>query len=377
MASIRKRVGKPDENDKPGKTTYLVEIRLKGYPHQRATFEKLTDAKRWANQTESAIKEGRYFKTTEAKRHTLADLIDRYIEKVLIPTKPGQIIHQKPQLKWFKERIGYLVLADVTTAALIQCRDDLQEETTNQGKTRGPSTINRYFAALGHAFTVAVNEWEWLETNPVSRMKKQKESDGRVRYLDEDELKRLLAACESSSHSMIKTIVLITLTTGMRKTEVLNLFWKEPKQPPTGKHGNVEAWGVIHQEQSKIVLHKTKNGNKRVIPLSSKVMDALREHGKVRRLDSDYVFPSENGKHSIDIRNVWEDVRAKAQLEDFRFHDLRHTTASHLAMNGASLAELAEILGHKTLQMVKRYAHLSDSHVAGVLERMNSKVFGE
>lgn len=370
MASIKKRTGTT------GRVSYLVEIRLRGYPHQRATFDKLTDAKRWAQQTESAIKDGRHFKTSEAKKHTLADLVGRYIEKVL-PTKPGQIIHQKPQLLWFKEKIGYLVLADVTTAVLIKCRDDLQSEPTSQGKTRGPATTNRYFAALGHAFTVAVNEWEWLESNPVRKMKKQKEPDGRIRYLDDDELKRLLAACESSTHPMINTIVLITLSTGMRKTEVLNSFWREPKKPPTGKHGNVEAWGVVHLEQNKIILHKTKNGGKRVIPLSGKALTAIRDYSRVRRLDTDFVFPSDDGKQAAEIRRAWEEVRAAAQLDDFRFHDLRHTAASYLAMNGASLAEIAEILGHKTLQMVKRYAHLSDSHVAGVVEKMNSRMFGD
>lgn len=370
MASIKKRVGKL-------KTTYLVEVRIKGYPHQRASFDKLTDAKRWAAQTETEIKDGKHFKTTEAKRHTLSDLVDRYIEKVLIPTKPGQIGHQKSQLLWFKEKIGVYTLADVTTAILIKCREDLHDETTTQGKTRGPATINRYFAALGHAFTVAVNEWEWLEANPVRKMKKQKESAGRVRYLDDDELSRLLAVCEASKHPMINTVVLITVSTGMRKTEALNLFWKEPKNPPTGKNGNIEAWGVAHPDQSKIILHKTKNGDKRVIPLSGKAMAALREYSKVRRLDTDYVFPSEDGKKHADIRAAWEAARDAAKLEDFHFHDLRHTAASYLVMNGASLAEIAEILGHKTLQMVKRYAHLSDSHVAGVLERMNNKVFGD
>jgi len=64
-------------------------------------------------------------------------------------------------------------------------------------------------------------------------------------------------------------------------------------------------------------------------------------------------------------------------IEDFRFHDLRHSAASYLAMNGASLAEIAEVLGHKTLSMVKRYAHLSDSHKAGVVERMNAAIFRE
>jgi integrase len=76
-----------------------------------------------------------------------------------------------------------------------------------------------------------------------------------------------------------------------------------------------------------------------------------------------------------DIRDAWLKAVERAGLEDFKFHDLRHTAASYLAMNGASLLEIAEILGHKTLQMVKRYAHLADSHTAQVVERMNQAVF--
>jgi integrase len=88
------------------------------------------------------------------------------------------------------------------------------------------------------------------------------------------------------------------------------------------------------------------------------------------------VFPSVDGKKPYSFRPYWNEALADAEVEDFRFHDLRHTAASYLAMNGATLLEIADVLGHKTLEMVKRYAHLADSHKASVLERMNSAVFG-
>ncbi|MCK5662109.1 MAG: site-specific integrase, partial [Thiotrichaceae bacterium] len=96
-----------------------------------------------------------------------------------------------------------------------------------------------------------------------------------------------------------------------------------------------------------------------------------------RRIDTNLLFPSK-AKHDkpMDLRAPWMTALEKAKIEDFRLHDLRHCTASYLAMNGASLAEIAEVLGHKTLQMVKRYAHLSDGHVSSVVESMNSKIFG-
>ena len=79
----------------------------------------------------------------------------------------------------------------------------------------------------------------------------------------------------------------------------------------------------------------------------------------------------------MDVRTSWEYALRGADIENFRWHDLRHSTASYLAMNGASLAEIAEVLGHKTLQMVKRYAHLSEQHTAGVVASMNEKIFSE
>src|SRR5688500_5470370 len=127
MANIEKRTSSK------GEITYRVKVRLKGFPVQSATFERLTDARKWAQDTESAIRNGRHFKTSEAKRHTLAELIDRYIKTVL-PSKPKSKGKQTAQLEWWREQIGAYALADVTPALIVQCRDKLLSEITIRGK---------------------------------------------------------------------------------------------------------------------------------------------------------------------------------------------------------------------------------------------------
>ena len=107
------------------------------------------------------------------------------------------------------------------------------------------------------------------------------------------------------------------------------------------------------------------------------VRDLLRDRAKVRRIDSDLVFPGRPPTRPASLRHAWETALQTAGIADFHWHDLRHSAASYLAMNGASLQEIAAVLGHKTLAMVKRYAHLSEQHTAGVVNRMNHVIFGE
>lgn len=354
MASIRKRT------NKDGSTSYRVDIRLKGFPPQRATFARLTDAKKWVQQTESAIRENRYFKSAESRKHTFGELVDRYIKDAL-PTKSADFEKsQKAKMNWWKEQLGHHVLADVTPSLITECRDRLLAETTKRGITRSPATVNRYLAALSDAFSVAVKEWEWLEDSPMRKVKKPKEPRGRVRFLSEDgERPRLLKACEESSNPYLYPVVVLALSTGMRQGEIMGLTWED-----------------VDLHQGRATLHETKNGERRVVPLSGKALELLKAHAKVRRLDTNLLFPGKNPHKPMDLRSPWEAALKKAGIEDFRFHDLRHSAASYLAMNGASLAEIAEVLGHKTLQMVKRYSHLSEAHTAGVVARMNARIFG-
>lgn len=353
MANIRKRT------DTNGKITYAVQIRLKGYPPQTASFERLTDAKKWAASTESAIREGRHFKTTEAKRHTFTNLVERYIKDVL-PSKPASYNKQKAQLEWWNERLGHYVLADITPALIVQYRDELANGITCRGTQRGPATVVRYMAALSHIFSQAAGEWELLQDNPVKRVKKPKEPSGRVRFLDDAERERLLEACKESRTDILYMCVILALSTGMRYSELMNLKWAD-----------------VDLKAGSIILHKTKNGERRRVPVAGHGLELLKQHAKIRAIDTPLLFPGKYKRQQpLDIVEGFENAVKKAGIEDFHWHDLRHSAASYLAMNGASLAEIAEILGHKTLQMVKRYAHLSDGHVSNVVASMNERIFG-
>jgi len=139
------------------------------------------------------------------------------------------------------------------------------------------------------------------------------------------------------------------------------------------------TWDAVDFQRRMITLEHTKNGERRGVPLVGLAYDALQQRSRIRRIDSPYVFPApfRYGKEPqpIDITTAWRVAVKRAELKDFRFHDLRHSAASYLAMNGASLAEIAAVLGHKTLQMVQRYAHLSDAHTSKVVERMNEAIF--
>jgi integrase len=341
-----------------GKTSYRVQVRLKGFPTQTATFERKTDAKKWAQATEAAIREGRHFKTTEAKKHTLAELIDRYIKDVL-PLKPKSLNKQRAQLLWWRKQIGSFSLAELTPSLIAEQRDLLLSQITNRGGKRTPATTNRYLAALSHTFTIGLKEWGWLERNPMQKITKPKEPRGRIRFLSNEERSALLEACKNSTYAGLYLIVVLCLSTGARKMEVVGLRWQD-----------------IDLTRQVIILHETKNGERRVLPLSGLALELLIQRSHVRQLYTDFIFPAHNLKTPMDIRAPWDRAITHANLKDFRFHDLRHSAASYLAMNGATLSEIADILGHKTLQMVKRYAHLSEAHTATVVAKMNERIFG-
>jgi len=348
-----------------GETYYQAKVRMKGFPPESASFKQKTKAVIWANSTETAMREGRYFKTAESKKHTLDELIDRYIQDEL-PNRKSD--HQKfeMQLNWWKDRLGAYLLSDITAALLAEYRDKLKKEPSIKDlkdggtieKERSNATVNRYMASLSIALSVASREWEWMEENPMFKVTKKKENRGRIRFLSEDEHKALINACEQASNPLINLLVVIALSTGARFSEILYLKWD-----------NVDF------KRKMFYFMDTKNKEHRAVPISIKAYELLQQHSKIRKLNSKLVFAREDGEKPMDLRWQWEEVIKKANLTDFRFHDLRHTAASYLAMNGATLVEISDILGHKTMQMVKRYSHLTQKHTAEVLERMNEKQF--
>lgn len=352
MASIEKRTRLN------GVKSYRVKIRLKGYPQQSATFQRLSDAKKWAVQTEAAIREGRYFKIIEAKKHTLAQLIERYINSLLL-SKTKKTNDKIRQLKWWQQKLGSYLLADITPALIVQCRDELSQSISVRGSVKSPATVIQYMSVLNHAINTAINEWGWLEDSPLRKVKKITTPRGRVRFLEDSEREKLLIACQNSSNNKLYLCVILALATGMRQAELMNLNWQD-----------------VNLKQGFIILHYTKNNQRRRVPLTGYALELLCNYYKNQDTKTGLLFPSKkNPTKAINLRQPFAKALKIAAIDDFHWHDLRHTTASYLAMNGASLAEIAEVLGHKTLNMVKRYAHLSDAHVSSVVAAMNEKIF--
>ena len=234
-----------------------------------------------------------------------------------------------------------------------------------------PASVNRALACLKHMFTKAL-DWEMISEDVFKRIKKTRmmpENNRRLRYLSVEESTALLKACDKHLHP----VVAFALNTGCRRGEILGLTWDRVDL----KHGF-------------ILLDDTKSGKRREIPINATVRDTLK--GITRRLDSPFVFVNpdtikerppvkEGGKKRPasgryhDLKKSFASACRRAGIRDFHFHDLRHTFASQLVMNGVDITTVSKLLGHATLTMTLRYAHLAPDHLKSavdVLSRISS-----
>ena len=341
---------------KDGSVSYRAQIILKGHPRVSATFRRKSDAKRWAQTTEAAIRERRYFPGSESERRTFGELVDRFVEEKLPLRAERDQARLANQLYWWLDAIGaHTALSQLTPAMIVEARDRLVAGETPSGLPASPATVKRYLAMLSKVMNVAVKEWFWIDENPCRRVSRPTEPRGRVRFLSDEERNVLLEVCKASRDPRLYPLVLLAMATGARQGELMDLKWKD-----------------VDLTRGIAILHETKNGERRALPITGPALEVLREKARVRQIDSDLVFANRTGKAYFP-RKPWNEAVEDAELEDFTFHDLRHTAASYLAMSGATPAEIAAVLGHKTLAMVKRYAHLTDTHTRSVVERMTSR----
>ena len=338
---------------KSGSIRYRAQVRVFGHQHASKTFSRKRAAQDWGRREEDRL---RSIAPGSAQNHTVTDAIKRYRKEALPKLRSRDV--RQGHLDWWEEKIGHFKLSDIQPAHIADCVG-LLEDHEPEDKPRAGATINRYHSSIGAVFNQAHKKWHWMPSNPSRDVLRYEESKGRVRWLSDVERKSLLESCQESGWSGLYPLVLLALATGARQGELLGLTWDR-----------------VDLKGGTAYLETTKSGDHRTLPIRGPALEELRNYAKVRRMDSVFVFPSVNGRKPYSFRPYWNRAVRRAEIKDFRFHDLRHTTASYLAMNGASLIEIADVLGHKTLEMVKRYAHLSDSHKADVLERMNASVFG-
>lgn len=356
MATIQKRI------NANGTTSYKVQIRLKGFSPETATFERKTDAKQWAQKIEAEMRAGRHFGAS--KRHTFRDLADEYHDHA----------KDKVKLKYWINVFGNDKLDTITPTRIAKQRDKLLSEYTHNYATpatgnpihdanrdkakRSGATVNRYLASLSSCLTYGVKTLQWIERNPCEKIKKPKEAKGRVRFLSDDERVALLKECEP--HKDLYLAVVLALSTGARQAEIMTLRFSQ-----------------IDFNRKIITLNTTKNGDTRSLPLVGNSFSLLQERSKVRSLTDDRVFPpTKYAKKSefLNLRQPWEKALRAANITDFHWHDLRHTAASYMAMSGVSLVEISKILGHRTMQMVSRYSHLSEGHIVATGEKLAARL---
>jgi integrase len=347
MAYYEKRTGKKG-------VTWRVRITVKGAPPQSESFRRKVDAQEWAAKTEAALRDGQLLPDRRERDRTVADLAAEYRAVTIPAYLPVERRKRASRLNWWEEQLGHRRLVDLKGPDFSDALRKLAAGAGPSGEPVGPATQVRYLAVIRHAFSVAISDWGWLPHNPAGHVRTPREPRGRVRYLSNDERKSLLATCQESQDRRLYPIVVVALSTGARQGELMALRWPEVDL--------VRAQAVVDG----------KNGERRALALSDQAIAVFRDMGKVRSLHTDLVFATVDGRARFP-REIWNKVVADAKVKNFRFHDLRHTFASYLAMSGATLPELAAALGHKTLAMVQRYAHLAPAHTAGVVRRMTEK----
>ncbi len=224
---------------------------------------------------------------------------------------------------------------------------DVEKYKNQRIKEVSGSTVNREISCLKHMFNKAV-DWNYLPQNSLRSIKRFKEPPGRLRYLNDEEIERLMDCC--AEH--LRPIVVMALNTGMRKGEIFNLKWQ-----------NIDLKNRI------ITVNETKNNEIRTIPINDTLYKEISSMN--RELGNQYVFSNGNGKPYTDIKRSFKTALRLADIEDFRFHDLRHTFASRLMMVGENLKTVQELLGHKDIKMTMRYSHLSAAYKQDAVRKLD------
>lgn len=278
-------------------------------------------------------------------RATFGAAVERYL--VAKRRTKRSIREDERVLRRFTEYFGAdTPLTEITAARISAWKDADLARTVPGGKPVTVATVNRSLSALKHLLRLAWREWEILDKVP--RITLEKESEGLLRYLSDEEIARLLTACEGqrTRHPYLGALVTIALNTGMRRGEIMGLTWDRVKFDR----------GVLVLEG----IH-AKGKTRREIPMTDTV-DALLSAWPGPRQGR--LFPA--GRPDRGYLHALE----TAELADVTFHTLRHTFASHFMMRGGNLYELQKLLGHKDITMTMRYAHLSPEHLRASMERM-------
>jgi integrase len=316
---------------------YYTCIRHNGKKIQRSlkTSNKASARAREAK-IRNGLADGSYFEKDIGSKKTFKDMMDRFM-KEHAPKVSGSM--QNSYASSLKHLIPFF--GDATLLSISR-KEISKYKVLRLDEEARPATVNRELAMLSKAFTLALEDWEWINGNdkPFSKISYEKENNERARWLTEDEEKRLLGDCPE----WLREIISFALNTGLRQDELLSLEWNR-----------------VNLFRKTILIEKTKNGRPKTVPLNQIAMDVIarKSETKVRKLKNDFVFVSSHGtkidRHNL--RRAFNNAVSKADIENFKFHDLRHCFCTKLAQRGVDIYKIAKLAGHEDIRMTQRYSH--------------------
>jgi integrase len=358
MAAIRKR-----------DNTYQIDYFDPSGQRVRESFKKRKDAEAGLGKRISLRAENRYLDVKKDYMTTLGELIAKYRENYGHQTS----FHSWKQyvLSDFDAHFGKeTLLSKIQYVGILTYLNGRKQKIIKNRGIRKESTINREVSCLHHLFSEGVS-WDMLEKSPFDKGKTllTKANNTRLRYLEEGEIQRLLPEGPKHLRSRVCGI-----NTGLRRGEILRMKWRD-----------------IDARTGQIYIGNTKTGETRYVPINDVLAELLREIRSEQGPDVEHVFTFANGEHHLKAKDpvrtrkgpapvpeaiknpkaAFDAALRGAGIRNFKFHDLRHTFASHLVMRGGSLKELQEILGHKTMTMTLCYAHLSPEHKKKAVNLLN------
>ncbi|MFA5166974.1 MAG: tyrosine-type recombinase/integrase [Candidatus Omnitrophota bacterium] len=338
---------------------FWIDYYAEGRRHREKVGPSKTLADKALRKRQTEIAEGKFLDVKHEEKIPFKDFAQEYLEKYAKHNKRAWKSTDTVFIKHFTAFFGNKFLHEITphdierykSERLSSKKGSYKKDKSPEDKPRSisPATVNREMSWLRGLFNRAI-DWGKVEHNPLKKVKFFKENNQRTRYLEKEEIISLLEHCDSD----LRAVVILAINTGMRKGEIQNLKWND-----------------IDIAKGTIRIPFSKNGEMRYIQMNEAVRDVL--FGVKKQPRSPYVFCGDDGL-PYNFRKSFETAIGKSGIIGFRFHDLRHTFASHLVMAGVDLNTVRELLGHKSLDMTLRYSHLSPDHKARAVRVLDARM---